>query len=148
MSSEPPAGAVELAAGVWVRPDDVRYTYARSGGPGGQAVNKLSTRAQLRVALADIKGLDEQAADRLRRLAGRRVNQAGELVLDSDEHRSQLANRRACLKRLRALVGEAVVGPRPRTPTRPTRASVERRLAQKRRRGRAKETRRKPSEED
>ena len=148
MPSELPPGVVELAEGVWARPDDLQFTFARSGGPGGQAVNKVSTRAQLRVALASIHGLDEKAIARLVRLAGRRLNLAQELVITSDEHRSQLANRRACLKRLRGLVGEARVGPRPRTPTRPTRSSVERRLKAKRRRSRNKDSRRKPSDEE
>lgn len=129
-------------------PDDLHLAFARSGGPGGQAVNKLATRAQLRVALGDLQGLSDEAEARLRLLAGRRLTRADELLLDSDEHRSQLANRRACLKRLRALVAEALAGPRPRKPTRPSRASKERRLAEKRQRGKKKESRRRVSGDD
>ena len=145
---EDSAGTFELAPGVWIDPDQLGFTFARSGGPGGQAVNKLSTQAQLRVSVASIHGLPPPARDRLRRLAGARLVQGDQLLITSSEHRSQLANRRACLRRLRKLVAAALVAPRPRKPTRPSRAAVEKRLATKRRLSQKKEGRRPPDADD
>jgi ribosome-associated protein len=109
-------------------------------------VNKLSTKAELRVALDAIEGLSSEAADRLRELAGRRLTQAGEIVLVASTSRSQLDNKQECLARLQALVTDAVDVPKPRKATRPSKASVERRLSEKRHTSRRKESRRKPDE--
>ncbi len=142
MSPAKPNGAIDLAPGVSVDPAEVRFTFTRSSGPGGQAVNKLATKAELRVSVTSIAGLSESAQERLRRQAGQRLNQADELVIHADTHRSQLDNKRACLDRLRALVAAAVKEPRRRKKTRPSRAKIEKRLDEKRRRGEKKETRR------
>lgn len=123
-----------LAPHVRVAKASLRYTFSRSSGPGGQAVNKVNSRAQLRVAVEAIDGLDDAARERLRSMAGGRLTEAGELLFDSDEHRSQAANRRACLQRLRALVGRAMIEPRVRKKRRPSRAMIEKRLQAKRRR--------------
>ena len=139
-----PDGALDLGPGVWVDEGAVRFAFSRSGGPGGQLVNKLSTKAELRVAVESIVGLSPQAEARLRLLAGRRLTQGGELVLVASTSRSQQDNKQACLQRLRALVAEALDVPRPRKATRPSRASVERRLADKRRASEKKESRRRP----
>lgn len=158
----PPADAVELAAlpdrepgrepptgpDVWIAPGDLRYSFSRGGGPGGQAVNKLSTRVELRVPVAAIVGLDEAAAARLRGLAGRRLTRDDELVFHAQEHRSQIDNRRAALSRLQALVGEAFKTPKKRRPTRPSRAAVERRLEAKHEHAQKKERRRKTGTSD
>lgn len=142
-----PDGILELAPGVWVDKGAVRHVCSRSSKPGGQTVNKLSTRVQLRVPVTAIVGLSPQAAQRLRSLAGRRLTKDDELVLVASGTRSQLENKRACLQRLRALVAEAIDVPRPRKATRPSRAAVERRLAEKRRASDKKETRRPPDED-
>ena len=122
----------ELAPGVWVERSEMRFAFTRSGGPGGQAVNKLSTQAQLHVAVEAIRGLSERAGRRLRRLAGQRLTKNDELLFQAQTHRSQLDNKRACLDRLRELVAEAVKEQRVRKKTRPTRAMIEKRLAAKR----------------
>ena len=151
---QPPSGAIDLtppgrgeAAAregpvLWVAASSLKYAFSRGGGPGGQAVNKLSTKVELRVAIEAIMGLDEAARARLRSLAGRRLLGGDELVFVAEEHRSQLANRRAALDRLRGLVAEAATPPRPRKPTRPTRASVEKRLDAKRAQAKKKDHRR------
>ena len=144
----PSPGRIELAPGAWARESDLRFTFVRSSGPGGQSVNKLSTKAQLRIAVTAIKGLDGAARDRLRALAGRRLVGDDELLLTTDAHRSQQANRRTCLDRLASLVGEAAVAPAPRRPTKPTRASVTRRLETKRRKSQQKQARRAPDDDD
>jgi len=132
----------ELAPGVGVERSELQFTFVRSGGPGGQAVNKLSTQAQLRVAVGAIEGLSERAARRLRRLAGQRLTKNDELLIQSQTHRSQLDNRRACLDRLRQLVAEAIKEPKPRKKSRPTRAMIEKRLAAKRKQAEKKRERR------
>jgi ribosome-associated protein len=142
-----PPNAEPLAAGVWVHPEDLRYRFTRSSGPGGQAVNKLSTRAELRVAVAAVRGLDDDGRGRLRRLAGRRLTADDEILLHADTHRSQLDNRRACLERLRDLVTRAARRPKRRRRTRPSRAMIERRLTAKRRTSEKKQQRRAPPPE-
>ncbi|MHC4107109.1 MAG: alternative ribosome rescue aminoacyl-tRNA hydrolase ArfB [Planctomycetota bacterium] len=151
---QPPSDAIDLTppsrgeaaahegSVLWVAPSSLKYAFSRGGGPGGQAVNKLSTRVEMRVAIEAIVGLDEAARARLRSLAGRRLLGGDELVFVAEEHRSQLANRRAALDRLRALVAEAATPPKPRKPTRPTRASVEKRLEAKRAQAKKKDRRR------
>ena len=127
---------------VWIGPAGLRYSFSRASGPGGQAVNKLSTRGELRVALKDIVGLDEPARARLRRLAGRRLTRDDKLILKVETHRSQLDNRREAIERLRTLVTRAATAPKPRKPTRPSPAAVKRRLEDKREQARKKERRR------
>lgn len=127
---EPAAGEVRLAAGIVVPERALEFTFASSSGPGGQNVNKRATKARLRVRLADL-GLRPAAERRLRTLAGSLLTDEGEIVIACDTSRSQKANRQECLERLRELVARALVAPKPRRPTRPTRGSVERRLKDK-----------------
>jgi ribosome-associated protein len=139
-----PGEPVVLAPGVTVAAEALRFSFVRSSGPGGQAVNKLSTRAQLRVAVGAIAGLAPAILDRLRAAAGRRLTRDDEIVISASSSREQRLNREACLERLRALVAAALDVPRPRRPTRPTRGSVERRLEGKRREAQRKSSRRAP----
>ena len=109
----------------------MRFRFSRSSGPGGQNVNKVNTKATLHVdpdALAEAIG--PTALARLLKIAGRQWCEEG-LVITSDEHRSQLANRRACTAKLRNLIVRARHRPRPRKRTRPSAGSVERRLKAK-----------------
>jgi ribosome-associated protein len=105
---------------------------SRSGGPGGQAVNTADTRVSLRWSLRDSQALSEHQRERLLERLGSRLTTAGELVIHASEHRSQLQNREEARARLVATLRSALVVMRPRRPTRPTRGSVERRLAEKR----------------
>lgn len=153
MNPPPPAGKLpepddrgmlRLGGGAKVRESDLRFKFVRSGGPGGQNVNKVSTAAELRVAMADLEGLDEAAMARLRAAAGRRLNAAGELVLRAETSRSQHENREICLAKLRQMVSSAARRPKIRRPTKPTRGSKERRLEQKAQRGEIKKRRSRP----
>ena len=140
-----PAGAVRLGGGCAVDPRALAFTFTRGGGPGGQHVNKTSTKAQLRVLLERIGGLDDAAKARLREIAGSLVVGAGDdeaLLLSDHSTRSQADNRDACLARLKTLVSMAAQRPKVRRKTKPTRASKERRLDTKKREGERKRQRR------
>ncbi len=139
--SEHAGGPVRLAPGVEVPADALRWSFARSGGPGGQNVNKVNTKAELRVALGAL-GLRERAALRLKAALGKRLTDEGDVLIVSQSERSQSANKDECLERLRELVLAAMVEPKIRRATRPTRGSKERRLKEKKSRGQIKRGRR------
>jgi ribosome-associated protein len=130
-----------LAPGVRVAPGGLRMSFSRGGGPGGQNVNKLNTKAEAWITLARISGLAPAALGRLRALGGRRITDADELHLVSDIHRTQEANRREIFTRLREMIILAQKQPKPRRKTRPTAASRRRRLESKRRHSQAKASR-------
>ena len=112
-------------------PDEaISFQFMRAGGPGGQHVNKTSSAVQLRLNL-DRAGLPEPVRERLVRLAGRRVNRSGVIVITANRFRSQPQNRRDALARLDELLARAWRRPRQRVPTRPTAASRRRRLSGK-----------------
>jgi ribosome-associated protein len=123
---------VELAPGVRVPEAAVEFSYSRSGGPGGQNVNKVSTRCQLRIAVAAVP-IHPEAQQRLREIAGRYLTTADELVIDSESERSQSGNRATCLAKLRELIVRAKVRPKARRATKPSRGSIERRISAKKR---------------
>jgi ribosome-associated protein len=135
-------GLLRIAPGVWIERGDLHFAFSRSSGPGGQAVNKVSTRAQLRVALGAIRGLPEDGAARLRHLAGRRLTADNELVIAAETFRSQQDNKRACIERLRSLIAAALVRPKVRKKKRPTRSMIEKRLKGKRLHSEKKQVRR------
>lgn len=120
----------------------LRWRAVRSGGPGGQNVNKVASKVELRVALACVEGLNERSIARLRALAGARLTDGGELVVTSDRTRDQGRNLDDALGKLQALLEKAQIEPRPRHATRPTRGSVIRRLGDKTKRGEVKAARR------
>jgi ribosome-associated protein len=124
--------------------EEFTWTYARSGGPGGQNVNKVASKALLRWDLKANTSLPEGVMARLRVQQQGRITNEGELLITSERYRDQERNRQDCLEKLRALVLQAAVIPRPRKKTRPSRASRERRLANKRHRSSIKAFRRKP----
>lgn len=146
-TKSPMDGNEQLGPGICVSTAHLRFSFSRGRGPGGQGINKLSTAARLRVSLDDIKGMSPDVRSRLLVLAGSRITGAGELLLSSREHRSQLENRRECLQKLHALIREASRVPPTRRPTRPTRTSQERRLDRKRQQSQKKDRRQRPADD-
>jgi ribosome-associated protein len=120
---------------------DLEVAFIRSAGPGGQNVNKVASAVQLRFALARNTSLRADVKARLRALAGNRMTDAGELLIVSRETRSQEQNRRNAEQRLVDLVRRALIAPKKRHATKPTRASKERRLEGKARSQRIKRMR-------
>jgi ribosome-associated protein len=120
--------------------------FVRSSGPGGQNVNKLSTAVQLRFDVRGSPSLPNDVAVRLMRLAGKRLTKDGVIVITAQSHRTQERNRQDARDRLIELIRQAAVVPIKRRATKPTRASREKRIESKKRRGNIKGLRRtKPS---
>lgn len=120
--------------------------FTRSSGPGGQHVNKVSTAVELRFEAARSPALTEAVKQRLRRLAGRRWTSDGAVLIRVEETRSQARNREIARNRLAELVARALITPKRRLPTKPTRGSVERRLKAKKARSEVKKGRGKVGE--
>ena len=131
-----------VAPGLFLPGRELSWTASRSGGPGGQNVNKVSTAVELRFDIAGSPSLPPDVKTRLIRLAGQRVTNDGVLVIDAQRHRSQERNRADARERLVELIRAATHVPKARRATKPTKASKERRHEGKQRRGNVKKLRR------
>ena len=128
--------------------EELLFTFARSGGPGGQNVNKVASKAILHWNVSNNTTLPPEVKARLRAYEGNRITTEGELVIQGQRFRDQGKNIEDCLTRLREMILRVLHPPRPRRPTKPTKGSKQRRLAGKRQQSRRKADRRSPGAED
>lgn len=127
---------------------ELQLSFARSSGPGGQNVNKVNTKATLRWSPGESVSLPPAVRRRFVDRFASRLTAEGELVLQSGVHREQARNTTECLARLRAMVLSVATPPKQRRPTKPSRASKERRLQKKQHRSETKRLRRQPKGDD
>jgi ribosome-associated protein len=139
---------LEITPALVIPDSEISVSFVRASGPGGQNVNKVSTAAQLRFNLEGSSVLTAGVKARLRALSGRRLTAEGTLLIVARNQRTQEHNRRDAEARLSELIRRALIPPKPRKATRPTRAARERRLEHKTHQGRTKRLRGRPGRDD
>lgn len=117
---------------------ELKFTFIRSSGPGGQNVNKVATAVQLRFNVMHSTSLTETVRHRLMKIAHNQIAGTGDLLIKASQFRTQERNKSAALERLYRLIERATLTPKKRKATRPTHASKEERIAKKKKRGKAK----------
>jgi ribosome-associated protein len=132
---------IQVTDSISLSDDEIRLEFVQSSGPGGQNVNKVASKAQLRFD-TNSPSLPEEVRARLRQIAKNRISEDGILLIEARRYRSQDQNRADAINRLVELIRKATVQPKKRKRTKPTQASIEKRLESKRRRGEAKRLRR------
>ncbi|MCA9074227.1 MAG: aminoacyl-tRNA hydrolase [Planctomycetaceae bacterium] len=135
---------IQVTDAIRIPRSELTFQFSRSGGPGGQNVNKVNSRVQLRWNIEDTAALPEDVFRRLNTLNRRRINADGELIITSQRYRDQPKNIEDCIVKLTELVAAAAEKPKRRRPTKPSAGARRRRLQAKRERSERKQTRRKP----
>jgi ribosome-associated protein len=138
------ADPIFVRSGVLVPPDALEWRAIRSSGPGGQNVNKVASKVELRVDLGRIQGLDETSLLRLHRIVGRRLDAGGRLLVTSQRTRDQHRNLEDAREKVRGWIVRALEPGKPRRATAPGAAGRERRLSAKHLRSERKAERRRP----
>jgi ribosome-associated protein len=133
---------------VYIPAEALQMRAVRSSGPGGQNVNKVASKIELRVELGLIRGMDAGARDRLLRMVGKRLDSDGRLLVTSQRTRDQRLNLEDAREKVRTWIARALNPPRKRIASRPGRQARERRLAGKRRQALRKQERRRPGSSD
>ena len=133
---------IKITDSIYINESEVKESFIRSSGPGGQHVNKVATAVQLRFNAKNSGNISAEVYNRLRAIAGSKLTEDGNLIIVSREHRSQSQNRRVALDKLISLLQQAAKKQKHRTPTRPSQASVEKRLRNKRLQSEKKKSRR------
>jgi len=134
---------LEVNSGIRIPVDEFRFTFTRSGGPGGQNVNKVSTRAVLSWPVVESASLPEGVRSRFLKRFANRISAAGILQIACSDYRTQQRNIEGCLDRLKDLIRAVAAPPVQRRATRPTRGSQRRRLDEKKQKSARKQNRRK-----
>jgi ribosome-associated protein len=142
------AEPIRIARGILIPDAAVAWRAVRSSGPGGQNVNKVASKIDLRVDLAAVTGLSAPARARLEALAASRIDADGKLVVTSQRTRDQIRNLEDARDKVKKLVERALHEPRPRRLTQPSRAAVDRRLRRKQVRSAVKRARRARTDDD
>jgi ribosome-associated protein len=129
---------IPITPGISLDESELHEEFIRASGPGGQNVNKVATAVQLRFDARHSPSLPDDVRERLMRLAGKRVNADGILLIEASRFRTQEQNRADARARLIALIRQATVRPKTRRKTKPSRAAKEKRIAGKKYRGQVK----------
>lgn len=132
---------IEINENLSIADEEIVVTFIRASGPGGQNVNKVSSAVQLRFDARNSPSLPSPVRERLENIAGSKLTKDGEIVITANRKRTQEANRRDAVSRLVQMIEEAAIPPKPRIPTRPSRAAKKRRLESKARRSAVKSRR-------
>ncbi len=132
---------VRITSSIQINDEEIELAFIRSTGPGGQNVNKVSSAVQLRFNVQGSPSIPQDVKLRLIKLAGRRMSSEGVLIIDARQYRSQERNRQSALERLVRLIQQACEPPKLRHKTKPSRASILRRLETKRKRSEIKRMR-------
>lgn len=139
---------MEIAGNLHIPDEELHWAFARSGGPGGQNVNKVASKAVLRWDVAANQTLPPEVKERLLRLQANRITTEGELVIQGQRFRDQPKNIADCEERLREMILQAMHVPKTRKPTKPGRGARERRLGAKKERSQRKAGRKRPGLDD
>ena len=123
---------IKISNNIYINSTDIKETFIRSSGPGGQHVNKVSTTVQLRFNVLKSLNISNNFLQRLKNIAGSRLNENGDLIIVSSRHKSQALNRKDALEKLVYLLKKATKKPKERKTTYPSKSSNEKRLKNKR----------------
>ena len=139
---------LEVTPQLAIEESELEERFVRASGPGGQNVNKVATAVELRFDVANSSKLAPDVRERLVALAGTRMTTEGVLLIDARRHRTQAQNREDARLRLVELIRQALVKPKRRRKTRPTRSAVEKRVQSKKKRAQTKQRRGRVTDND